>query len=308
MSIFWKKVEGYSLPYTNDSVLSTHKFTNVYRVLDRVSQYLIQSVIYNDVFSDREEDILIRTIVFKIFNRISTWEYIIDTYGEITYDNFRPEELSRLLTDLQKYTPIFSAAYMMTGSHSKYNHLPTKHHKWLHMVKNELIEANVFSKILNAHSLREIYNLLRKCSFMGPFIAFQYAIDINYSPVLAFDENSFVVAGIGALRGIKKCFKNIGENSNESIIKHIQSNFTVYQDRYNRRDFRPIPGREPKLIDLQNCFCETDKMLRIKMPHLSSGNKRIKQKYRPSSLSIDYTFPPSWEIKNIDSKTQWNSR
>ena len=44
--IFIDRIHGKNPPWTNDDILSRYKFTNVYRASDRVSQYLIQNVIY----------------------------------------------------------------------------------------------------------------------------------------------------------------------------------------------------------------------------------------------------------------------
>lgn len=41
---------------------------------------------------------------------------------------------------------------------------------------------------------------------MGKFLAFQYAIDINYSELCDFSEMDYVVAGPGAHSGISKIF------------------------------------------------------------------------------------------------------
>ena len=50
-------------------------------------------------------------------------------------------------------------------------------------------------------------------------VAYQYTVDFSYSPSVNFDENSFVKAGIGATRGIKKCF---------NIVKRVsQCNLTI---------------------------------------------------------------------------------
>ena len=51
-----------------------HIITNVYRATDRVSQYLIRNVIYKNIKRYKPEDILLRILVFKIFNKIETWE------------------------------------------------------------------------------------------------------------------------------------------------------------------------------------------------------------------------------------------
>ena len=67
--------------------------------------------------------------------------------------------------------------------------------------------------------------------------------------------------------------------------------------RYGYDKFKSLPGREPTLIDLQNCFCETDKFLRVEMPELQVDNVRIKQHYKPTyNKAIEYQFPYKWGI------------
>ena len=133
-------------------------------------------------------------------------------------------------------------------------------------------------KIIRAESLEEVYLFLRNCSFIGNFLAYQYAIDLNYSPVINFDENTFVKAGIWAIRGIKKCFwEKDKKYSYEDYIRFTEENFIKYQKRFWYTSFKNLFWRNPTLIDLQNCFCETDKYLRAKVPSLIVENKRIKQ-------------------------------
>lgn len=298
MNMFWRRCEGKTL-LTNDPILREYKFTNVYRACDRVSQYLLRHVIYNKVEKYSPEDMLLRILVFKIFNKIETWEYLNQVYGEITIHHFDVKKISALLSERQRYAPIFNNAYMMTGSHKRYDYLPTKHEKWLTMLKEELLGEGIIDNVLKAHSLEEIYLLLRGCSFLGGFLAYQYSIDFNYSPYINFDENSFVVAGIGAIRGIQKCFLSHG-SSYEDAIRYTQQHFKELQAKYGFTDFKPLKGHEPTLLDLQNCFCETDKYLRAKMPDLLIGNKRIKQKYKPQDASIHYMFPPKWQLESFD--------
>ena len=294
MNIFWKRCHGDSL-LTEDPILQKYKFTNVYRVCDRVSQYLIGKIIYKDIDKYTPQDMLLRILVFKIFNRIETWEYIQKAYGDITVKNFDVFQLTDILSKRQVEYPIFSNAYMMTGSHRRYSSCRTKHEKWLMMVKEEFLGEDVVGKVLKAESLREVYEILRQCSFLGDFIAYQYTIDFNYSPYINFDENSFVKAGIGAIRGIKKCFHSFGAEY-EDAIRFVHEHFDEYQQKYGWTDFSPLPGHNPTLLDLQNCFCETDKYLREKLPSLHVGNIRIKQKYKASEIAFHFVFPPKWGI------------
>ncbi|MBO7551081.1 MAG: hypothetical protein J6T62_06120 [Fibrobacter sp.] len=295
MNVFWHKLNGES-NLTEDPILKKYKFTNVYRACDRTSQYLIKNVIYKDISAYSAEDVLLRILIFKIFNKIETWDYLSKALPEpITIKSFDPHFISQILSKRQKNYPIFNNAYMMTGSHQLYNYLSSKHEKWLTMVKKEFIDTSTFSRILEISSLGKLFNLLRAKSFLGDFLAYQYSIDFNYSPFINFSENSFVKAGIGAIRGIKKCFKSNGNNFEDAII-YVHENFDDLQKKYGYTEFKPIPGHLPTLIDLQNCFCETDKYLREKKPELVVDNVRIKQKYTPQKKSLCLFFPPKWNV------------
>lgn len=293
MNIFWRKYNDAGL-LTKDPILQTYKFTNVYRACDRVSQYLIKNIIYKDLDRYTQEDVLLRILVFKVFNKIETWEYI-NKENEITTKTFNVQKLTDELTRRQQTKPIFSNAYMMAGRHAEYKGISSKHQVWLQMIEDRFIKDHGLRTVLNAKSMAEVYNQLREYPLIGDFLAYQYTIDFNYTPYLNFDEDSFVKAGVGAVRGIKKCFKYFGDTY-EGAIRYTQDHFDELQERYGFTAFRPLPGRGPKLIDLQNCFCETDKYLRVKMPELKVGNVRIKQHYRPTLDKIDYFFPAKWGV------------
>ena len=69
-AIFLRRMENLVGPWTQDPILQRYKFTNVYRVLDRVSQYLIRTVIGGAHRAD--EDVLFRILLFKLFNKIQS--------------------------------------------------------------------------------------------------------------------------------------------------------------------------------------------------------------------------------------------
>jgi len=299
MNIFWNKYEYNKGPLTNDIILKENKFTNVYRASDRISQYLISNVIYDKLEGFDERDILFRILIFKIFNKIETWEYLENEIGLFSIKNFDLSKVNELLKNrMLSKIPIYNNAYMMTGTHSKYNHLTFKHEKWLQMVQNEIVNEKTLEKIIKAKSLEQVYQLLRERSFIGDFLAYQYTIDLNYSPVIDFSENSFVKAGIGSIRGIKKCFMPLKKSEYEDAIRYTHENFEKYQQKYGFTKFKNLFGRQPTLIDIQNCFCETDKYLRAKMPELQVDNKRIKQKYKSGKPTLNLFFPPKWEIND----------
>ena len=69
-----------------------------------------------------------------------------------------------------------------------------------------MMSTDVAEKVRSAGSLRGTFEILRSYPAIGDFLAYQYVIDLNYSPVLEYDEMEFVVPGPGARDGIRKCF------------------------------------------------------------------------------------------------------
>lgn len=293
MSIFWKRKDNQNPPWTQDPILQQHKFTNVYRFLDRESQYLIFQII--NPFRGKEEDLMLTIILYKIFNKYQTWEQLLLRLGmRPTIQAFDPPKFAKILSDLQRMQPIFNNAYMMTGASSKYD-LGSKHETRLTILKKEFIP--LIPKLLTSKSLRELYENLRQVTFFWPFIAMQFAIDLNYSPIRQFDENEFILAWIGARRGIKKCFDSF--DSYEQVIHWVLHNFDNLMQKF-WLTAHLLPTRKPTLIDLQNCFCETDKYLRVKSPSVGEKAMRIKQKYTidTTKQAINYTFP-TWRLSNF---------
>lgn len=56
-AIFYRRLQGCPRPLTADPVLRAHRFTNAYRVLDRVSQYLIREVQYRPDRSQQPQEL-----------------------------------------------------------------------------------------------------------------------------------------------------------------------------------------------------------------------------------------------------------
>ena len=105
MDIFWRRMQDQT-PLTTDPILSRYKFTNVYRVLDRVSQYLVRRVIYERPADFSAEDTLFRILIFKIFNKIETWEFLETALEEpVCLSNFDPAYYAELLHYRRQETP-----------------------------------------------------------------------------------------------------------------------------------------------------------------------------------------------------------
>src|SRR4051794_25687610 len=80
---FMRRVRGAAPPWSDDAVISTHRFTNAYRASDRVSQYLIRNVQYAG--PQTVGDLFFRTMLFKLFNRVGTWEQLVTSLGDLRW-------------------------------------------------------------------------------------------------------------------------------------------------------------------------------------------------------------------------------
>jgi len=296
--VFFNRLKNELPPWTKDPILANYKFTNAYRAADRVSQYLISNVIYSKIRSSK--DTLFRILLFKIFNKIETWEYLEKHIGEITYDKFDYILFSNLLFELKRHgKSIYSGAYIMASGKSFYKK-EMKHENHLLLIK-DIMEGPLLEEIPKFTNMHQLYDALLKFPTIGKFLAYQYAIDINYSPLCNFSEMEFVKAGPGAIDGITKCFKSGGEYSYEDIIHWVTES---QEKEFERLDikFQSLWGRDLQLIDCQNLFCEIDKYSRVAHPEYlgKSERTRIKRKFKPTSLkSINYFFPPKWNINNL---------
>lgn len=291
--MFMRRVSGSTPPWTEDPILSGHRFTNTYRASDRVSQYLIRHVVYEG--SQKAEEVFFRTILFKLFNKIETWESLRSKLGELSWREFSFDAYANVLDRLlEAGERVYSAAYIMPspafGS-------PRKHRNHLRLVEHMMADGAP-RKLAKVGSLRGAFDLLRSYPSLGEFLAFQFAIDINYSDLIDFSEMEFVVAGPGARDGISKCFKDTAGLTEAEIIQVMAERAGDEFERLGMK-FQDLWGRSLQLIDCQNVFCEVSKYARVAHPDIEgeSGRTRIKQKYTPRPKPIPQWYPPKWALR-----------
>jgi hypothetical protein len=172
-----------------------------------------------------------------------------------------------------------------------------------------MLDEELPIRIQNAKSMKQAFELIRSYPTMGNFLAYQYLIDLNYSALLNFSEMEFVVPGPGCLSGIKKCFTSLGGFTEAQLIRQVTDSQETEFARLGI-DFQSLWGRELQLIDCQNLFCEIDKYARVAFPEVStnSNRTRIKRQFRPDPQTIDYWFPPKWDINEKITETIGSTR
>ncbi|MBN6040065.1 nucleotide kinase domain-containing protein [Amycolatopsis sp. 195334CR] len=291
-AVYFARFDSVETP-AGDPILAEHRFTNCYRAADRVSQFCISEVAYGG--SQDPQDVAFRVLLFKFFNKIDTWRLLESEFGSITWSRWRPE-LARAVLDAawaagrRLYSPAYVIPPPRLGG-------ARKHHDHL-LLAETMIREGLVGRMQAADGLAQVFALLRQYPGIGDFLAFQFAIDLNYSSALDFSENQFVVAGPGARDGIRKCFGAGARGIEDTVISYMTDTQEEHFARLGLR-FDFLGGRRLHLIDCQNLFCEVDKYARVAHPQIAgiSGRMRIKQQYRRASEPMpDPWFPPKWGI------------
>jgi len=285
-NVFVNKFIG-KKPYTENPILKEFKFCNAYRVLDRVSQFLLSSVIQRK--NNKSEDAIFRIVLFKIFNLPSTWQALEKEFGEISLSKFDRTKFSKFLTKLSLIQPLYNSAYISCAN--KVFGFERKHDNHLALLEKMFVEDKLAIKIMKAKRMKEAFEILVAYTLIGNFMAYQLVTDINYSNAVDWEESEFTIVGPGSKRGIKKVFNQF--DSFEEAIFFAFNNQKKYFEKLGL-DFKYIQNRILQPIDIQNLFCEFDKYCRVAHPELKSNRVKIKIKFVETSLRIDYVLPLKW--------------
>lgn len=308
MNVFWRKYNGQERPWTDDPILQNFKFTNVYRCLDRVSQYLLRRVIYNGKQYE-PEDMFFRILVFKHFNKCETWDLLEKELGDITLE-VGLEEIARVLDEaVASGETIYGSAYIVNCcfyQNPEYAHIKgmSKHRAHFTIFDDEIFQNGHLYDFLEAQSFEELFWLFRKMKIYGDFTAQQYCIDLNYSPLFNFTENDFVITGPGSLKGLSWIMEGATGKKYDYVgaIKWLQEHFlenvTQLCDELGM-EWKPLPWEPvPTLTNYQNTLCETSKFAKGLGHTFKEGKQeRIKHTYEQSPQKIDFVFPPKWNAK-----------
>ncbi|PYE18373.1 hypothetical protein C7410_12275 [Paraburkholderia silvatlantica] len=234
--------------------------------------------------------------MFKLFNKIETWELLEYAFGSITFKDYRFERYDRVLSEAMRAgARIYSAAYIMPPGGSAFGHA-AKHQNHLRLLERMMAD-DLAGQLGRVRNMQAAFELLRSYPTIGDFLAYQFMTDINYSEITDFSEMDFVVPGPGARDGLRKCFSDSAGLNEAELIRLMADN----QEREFERlgiTFQSLWGRRLQLIDCQNLFCEVDKYARVAHPEIAgiSGRTRIKQKFSPTGPINPPWYPPKWGL------------
>lgn len=232
--LIWKRrfIDKLPRPWTEDPILGVGKFTNVYRELDRNSQWLISHVILDSGLSLKNK--VWKILVYRAFNNYNTFEFdpkgkniqenLVLMGGELRkpidlipaskwrngipdWEEYNEDEFARFIAGVRAtgQNP-FTNAYLVNsgraGRDETYVHSVIP---FMHGIVDEVMKK--------AHTTpEELIALLRTIPSMGSFMTHEFYQDFTYIPrytgekFMDFGQDDFTNVGPGADVGIRLTF------------------------------------------------------------------------------------------------------
>jgi hypothetical protein len=176
-AIHQRRLAGQPWPWTDDPILRQHNFTNVFRVYDRVTQYVICNVIGR---GDQDfHETCFRVILFRFFNRISTYELLLAHFGELTWREFDLAAYENVLyEEYRQNNTLYGSSYILPapelggisldGSNVKANY--ANHVRLLKV----MMESDLPGQLAQLSELSDAWERISLYPGMGLFLSFQY--------------------------------------------------------------------------------------------------------------------------------------
>ena len=275
-------VEGYdpnSGYWTHDEALQKYRYCNVFRELDRVTDWIRRHI--REPYAGHP-DLWLMLAIARYINWPETLQSMMEDNPE---DWWLPlnvtEALERRAALGEK---VYTGAYMIRAESNPnaYWYSWSKHRYIAEIVIGRLWEdREQWRAILEDQpegglELQAVWMMLQAKRYIGwgPFMAYQVVVDMRHTDILrdAPDINTWAALGPGSRRGLNRL---AGRDLNFNLTQEqgLEEMLSIHaeQDRHRAPWVPPI-----ELSDIQNALCETDKYLRVKR-----GEGRPRAQYVP---------------------------
>lgn len=245
-----KKDAGEPKPWTDDEILQSYKFTNVLRIDDRVSQWLLKN--WYEAYRDHPNMVL----ACSLARQLNTPAALAATGFPEEWQPLRVQSL--LEQRAEKGLKNYSAAYMITSRYGRNRDPETKPFQTVWRVCNPIAESGF---VPDTNSMENTWRSMLKFMGFSSFISGQVVADLRWALSGTWqDKCSWAPMGWGSVRGLNRYLGRPIKYHWD--VKSIEGGFFLEEFRQLFRELAPIlPKMEA--IDFQGCFCEFDKYERV---------------------------------------------
>ena len=271
------RMAGIRPPFTQDVILQTFKFCNVFREHDRVTTWIRENI--REPY-DKHPNLFVMLGMARIYNLPETLQALIDG-GPETWPVISRAFDSRAVTKLTQERKdqgrkIYTGAYMISAPSSPSN-------LWFGQSKQAYIAEGVVGGLFARrrdcpfrHSsdsplpLEGAWSWMRTNKLLGwgPFMSYELVTDARWTSLLRCSPNidSWANAGPGAIRGLRRLLREDGRLRGVPSPTVSRAEALPLMQRLLEEAPRNLPRWFPRLEmrDIQHSLCEVDKYLRVK--------------------------------------------
>lgn len=281
-TVYVKRFSGHPYPWTNDPILNTYRFCNVYRELDKVTRW-----VHNNIrmpFADHPNLWFMLCAARQVNWPDSLEELIADKKGAWPHwkslKRWDPERFRTILNERKaRGEQVYTGAYMLTNVLDRSAPGPhDKPHFTAYRVLGSLLPLERDILAAAEVGMEPVHRVLRTGYGWGGFMAYEVVCDMRWTRYgLKWpDVNTFAHAGPGALRGLNRL---AGRELNALRTEKDALDSMCALLALVRRSW-PEPSAlwpELELRAIEHSLCEFDKYERVR---LGQGKPRARYHYR----------------------------
>lgn len=266
---------GHPAPWTNDPILGKYKFTNIHRVDDRVSQWIVGNII-----NPHSEDahLWFTLLIARLINWPPTLQALIDE-GVIPCHptEFDADEFVRVVEGCKlTQSKVYSGAYMVYPTKmdpgGNKSQAIAKHIIGAAIEKWEDIQSTLDA---DDPTIEGFVTVMSRCFGISTFMAGQVAADLTYAYGhlnTASDIDSYAPIGPGSSRGLNYLLERAPSAG------WTQENFNSELMNIHTAIIEELGITTLTLHDVQNIMCEYSKYCRTVL-----GDGKPKNTYIPET-------------------------
>ena len=210
--------------WSNDPILSKYKFTNVYRMLDRSSQWQIQHILLDEKVTGM--NLVWKLMVYRMFNNPDTFEKGLQHWsnGISDYENYDVYKWYEFIQDIKEHggNPFTNAYLTNSASYPGLTRVECYTQKILPILHKRIPE--LYKLMLKSKKAEDIIEFLTEMPSCARFMAHEYYQDFTYIALhrdksfFKFDQNDFTNVGPGASLGLRLIFPSLkGKEQKQGI-------------------------------------------------------------------------------------------
>lgn len=296
--IYKARQSGQKPPWSNDLILCSFKFTNVFRELDTGTRFVTDYLIGR---CKTLKEYIFTVMVYRMFNKIESVHWVLENYKDF-YKNFCQKIFEFKIRKFCIVNPdenVFTNAFIVSG----FSHLNKEWDKisrvcFLIGKLHYILEH--YPDDMNFSNMQDAYKWIITQDGYGPFLGYQVAVDLSYHPDINFGEDDFVICGPGCKRGLIRLFGEDGcnEHGYEFLNEFLRDNQYEFCKDYGIDLNELLDDREYPyitLMSIENLLCEFSKYMKV---HNGEGRPRNKHNFNESYKRIGTNNYSTWLCKN----------